>query len=57
MIPRAGIAMVIVHRCHQAGDELIPDDICAAAVLVAVMTSIAASLILRTLLVEEQTSS
>lgn len=56
MIPRAEIAMVIVYQCHQLGDRLVPDHILAAVVLVAVMTSIAASLMLRTLLVEKQAS-
>ena len=52
MIPRAEIAMVIVYQCHQLGDDIISDNVFAAVVLVAVMTSIAASLILRSLLVK-----
>ena len=54
MIPRAEIAMVIVYQCHQLGDDIVPDNVFAAVVLVAVMTSIVASLMLRTLLVKKQ---
>jgi len=54
MIPRAEIAMVIVYQCHQLGDDIIPNNVFSAVVLVTVMTSIAASLILRNLLVRQK---
>jgi len=53
MIPRAEIAMVIVYQCHQLGDDIVPDNVFAAMVLVAVMTSIFAPLVLRLLLVKQ----
>ena len=54
MIPRAEIAMVIVYQCHQLGGDIISNNVFSAVVLVAVMTSIAASLILRNLLVRQK---
>ena len=56
MIPRAEIAMVIVYQCRQLGDDIVPDNVFAAIVLVAVMTSIFAPLVLRSLLVKQHTS-
>lgn len=53
MIPRAEIAMVIVYQCHQLGTGVVSDSVFAAMVLVAVMTSIVASLILRFLLTKQ----
>lgn len=47
MIPRAEIAMVIMYQCHLLGDEVVPDEIFAAMVIVAVITSIFAPLVLR----------
>ena len=47
MIPRAEIAMVIMYQCHLLGDEVVPDEIFSAMVIVAVITSIFAPLVLR----------
>jgi Kef-type K+ transport system membrane component KefB len=47
MIPRAEIAMVIMYQCHLLGEEVVPDEIFAAMVIVAVITSIFAPLVLR----------
>ena len=51
MIPRAEIAMVIAYQCHQLGDDIVPDNVFSAMVLVAIITSIVAPLMLRSLLV------
>ena len=53
MIPLAEIAMVIIYQCHQLGDDVIPDNVFAAMVVVSVMTSILAPLILRSLLTKQ----
>ena len=53
MIPRAEIAMVIVYQCHQLGGGIVSDNIFGAVVLMSVMTSIAASLVLRSLLAKQ----
>ena len=47
MIPRAEIAMVIMYQCHLLGDNVVPDEIFSAMVIVAVITSIFAPLVLR----------
>lgn len=51
MIPRAEIAMVVLYQCHQLDNEIIPDNVFAAVIVVSVATSILASLVLRYLLV------
>ena len=51
MIPRAEIAMVIAYQCHQLGDDIVPDNVFSAMVLVAIITSIVAPLMLRSMLV------
>lgn len=56
MIPRAEIAMVIVYQCRQLGGDIVSDNVFAAIVLVAVMTSIFAPLVLRSLLVKQPKS-
>ena len=56
MIPRAEIAMVIVYHCRQFGDNIVPDNVYAAMVLLAVMTSIFAPLVLRFLLIKQPVS-
>lgn len=53
MIPRAEIAMVVLHQCHQLGDGIVPDNVFAAMVIVSVMTSTIAPLILRALLARQ----
>ena len=56
MIPRAEIAMIIVYQCRQLGGDVIPEEIFAAMVLVAVATSITAPLILRPVLLRQSRS-
>jgi Kef-type K+ transport system membrane component KefB len=51
MVPRAEIAMVVVFQCRQLGADLVSDEVFAAMVVLAVMTSIFAPLVLRRLLV------
>jgi len=53
MIPRAEIAMVIIYQCQQLGDDVVPDNVFSAMVVVSVMTSILAPLILRSLLTKQ----
>lgn len=53
MIPRAEIAMVVVYQCREFSDDIVPENIFAAMVLVVVMTSIIAPLILRYLLAKQ----
>lgn len=50
MIPRAEIALVIVLQCRQLGENVVPDGIYSAIVLVSIITSVAAPLTLRPLL-------
>lgn len=53
MIPRAEIAIVVVHQCHQFGRDIVPDSVYAAMIVVAVMTSLVAPPILRSMLVRQ----
>jgi Kef-type K+ transport system membrane component KefB len=53
MIPRAEIAMIVVYQCREFSDDIVPENVFAAMVLVVVMTSIIAPLILRSLLVKQ----
>lgn len=53
MIPRAEIAMVIAYQCHQLGEDIVPDNVFSAMVLVAIITSVIAPLILRSLLAKQ----
>lgn len=53
MVPRAEIAMVVVYQCHQLGEDIVPDKVFVAMVLMAVMTSVIAPVILRFLLVKQ----
>jgi len=50
MIPRAEIAMIIMYQCRIFGENIVPNSVYTAMVLVAVMTSILAPLFLRRLL-------
>lgn len=50
MIPRAEIALVIVHQCHQLNQEYVSAEVFAAMVVVALATSLLAPLPLRRLL-------
>lgn len=56
MIPRAEITMVIVYQCRQLGDDIVPNNVFAAIVLVAVITSVFAPLVLRSMLVKQPPS-
>jgi len=56
MIPRAEISMVIVYQCQQLGDDIVPESVFGAMVLMSVMTSIFAPLILRSLLMRRSTA-
>ena len=49
MIPRAEIAMVVLYQCHLLGQDVIPDKLFGAMVLVSVVTSILAPMVLRAL--------
>jgi len=53
MIPRTEIAMVVVYQCREFSDNIVPENVFAAMVLVVVMTSIMAPLILRSLLAKQ----
>jgi Kef-type K+ transport system membrane component KefB len=53
MMPRAEIAMVVVYQCREFSDDIVPENIFAAMVLVVVMTSIIAPLTLRYLLTRQ----
>jgi len=50
MIPRAEIALVIMYQCRQFGEDVVPDNIFAAMVLVAAATALVAPFTLRYLL-------
>lgn len=50
MIPRAEIAMVIVHQCRALDPTIVTDKIFAAVVLVSIATSVLSPLLLRSLL-------
>jgi hypothetical protein len=47
MIPRAEIAMVVVYQCHLLGQDVIPDRLFGAMIIVSVATSILAPMALR----------
>ena len=57
MVPRAEIAMVIVYQCHQLSSTVVPDKIFSAMVIVAVVTSIIAPLLLRSMLMNPTANS
>jgi Kef-type K+ transport system membrane component KefB len=50
MIPRAEIALVVVYECRAIDERLVPENVFAAMVIVALTTSIVAPIILRPLL-------
>jgi Kef-type K+ transport system membrane component KefB len=50
MIPRAEIAMIIVHRGMQLGDWALPTDVFGAMVLVSLATCIVSPLVVNVLL-------
>jgi len=47
MVPRAEIAMVVIHQCRQFGTDVVPDRVFAAMILLAVATSVLAPIALR----------
>ena len=50
MVPRAEIAMVIIYQCSIFGSNIVSDEVFAAMVLMAIMTSISAPVALRLML-------
>lgn len=54
MVPRAEITMVIVFQCRQFGPDVVSDEIFAAMVVIAVLTSLLAPPVLRKLLTSER---
>ena len=50
MVPRAEIAMVIIYQCSIFGSNIVSDEVFAAMVLMAIMTSISAPMALRLML-------
>ncbi|MES1943601.1 sodium/hydrogen exchanger [Salinisphaera sp. PC39] len=57
MIPRAEIAMVIVHQAQLLGPAIVPDAVYAGMVVVSALTCTAAPLVLRPILERERTQS
>ena len=50
MVPRAEIAMIIIYQCSIFGSNIVSDEVFAAMVLMAIMTSISAPVALRLML-------
>jgi Kef-type K+ transport system membrane component KefB len=50
MIPRAEIALVVLYQCSKVADDIVPDEVFAAMVVVSLASSIIAPLLLRGLL-------
>jgi Kef-type K+ transport system membrane component KefB len=51
MVPRAEIALIIMHQCSQMGNEIIPTNVFSAMVLVSLATSIISPLLIRRMFV------
>lgn len=50
MVPRAEIAMIIIYQCSVFGGNIVSGEVFAAMVLMAIMTSVIAPVVLRTML-------